>query len=193
MTRLPAGRSSTSIPGSSPSSSGSVRRSRPSPPGKRVAATSWKCRSTAVEGLGEPLLDRLGQLPPELLELVEAALEVGPLRDELLQPLLLGLVLLLRERVDLTELLAPPLEPLERARRARRGRLPRPARRPPPRAGAAPRRARHRCVRARRRSPRAARRRRPRARRSSTSSAPSRRSSAPSSGRARSVGLDPCP
>src|SRR5581483_7629413 len=47
VTRLPAGRSSTSIPGS-PRSSSSVRRRRPSPPGKRVAATSAKFRWTAA-------------------------------------------------------------------------------------------------------------------------------------------------
>ena len=44
---LPAGRSSTSTPVSPPSSSGSTSRSRPSPPGKSVAATSSKCSATA--------------------------------------------------------------------------------------------------------------------------------------------------
>ena len=106
MTRLPAGRSSTSMPGSSSSSSASVSRSRPSPPGKSVAATSWKCFSTAVERLGEARLDRLRQVVAQLLELVEALLEVGALHGELVEPLLLRLVLLLRERVDLAELLA---------------------------------------------------------------------------------------
>src|SRR6476661_1817503 len=46
-TRFPAGRSSTSTPGSSSSSSASVRRSRPSPPGNTVAVTSSKWRLTA--------------------------------------------------------------------------------------------------------------------------------------------------
>ena len=49
MTRLPAGRSSTSIPVPAPTPSGSVRRSRPSPPGKSVAATSSKWVLTAAK------------------------------------------------------------------------------------------------------------------------------------------------
>jgi len=69
-----------------------------------------------LEGLGEAPLDGLGQLRTELLELVEARLEVGPLRRELVEALLLGLVLLLRERVDLAERLAAALEPLDRVR-----------------------------------------------------------------------------
>ena len=40
--------SSTYTPVSPPSSSGSTRRSRPSPPGKSVAATSSKCSATAA-------------------------------------------------------------------------------------------------------------------------------------------------
>ena len=46
VTLLPAGRSSTSIPGCSSSASGSTSRSRPSPPGNSVDATSRKCDST---------------------------------------------------------------------------------------------------------------------------------------------------
>ena len=46
--RLPAGRSSTSMPASSSSPSGSVRRRRPSPPGNSVDATSAKFDSTAA-------------------------------------------------------------------------------------------------------------------------------------------------
>ena len=42
------GRSSTSTPGSPPSSSDSTSRSRPSPPGKSVEATSSKCSATAA-------------------------------------------------------------------------------------------------------------------------------------------------
>ena len=67
-----------------------------------------------VEGLGEAALDRLRQLVAELLELREARLEVGPLGGELLQPRLLRLVLLVRERVDLAERLAAALQPLDR-------------------------------------------------------------------------------
>src|SRR5207302_6769157 len=66
-----------------------------------------------VERLREAPLHRFGQLVAQLLELVEARLEVGPLRDELLEPLLLRCVLLVRERVDLAQRLAPPLEPLD--------------------------------------------------------------------------------
>ena len=65
-----------------------------------------------VERLGEAPLDRLGQLGAQLLELGEARLEVLALRRELVEPLLLGVVLLLRERVDLAERLAAALEAL---------------------------------------------------------------------------------
>src|SRR5439155_10675627 len=61
------------------------------------------------EGLREPSLDRLRQAVTELLELLEARLEIGPLDRQLLEALLLRLVLLLGERVDLPELLPPPL------------------------------------------------------------------------------------
>ena len=47
------------------------------------------------EGLLEAALDRLGEVAAELLELLEAALEVGALGRQLVEPLLLGLVLLL--------------------------------------------------------------------------------------------------
>ena len=66
-----------------------------------------------VEGLGEAPVDRLGQLVAQLAQLVERALEVLALRAQLRQALLLLRVLLLRERVDAAELLAPPLEPVE--------------------------------------------------------------------------------
>src|SRR5207247_6286162 len=65
-----------------------------------------------VERLGEAPFDRLRQLVAQLLELGEARLEIRPLGDELLEALLLGLVLLVRERVDLAERLAAALEPL---------------------------------------------------------------------------------
>src|SRR5207248_8797353 len=67
-----------------------------------------------VERLGEAALERLRQLVAELLELGEARLEVGALRGKLLEPLLLRLVLLVRERVDLAERLATALESLDR-------------------------------------------------------------------------------
>src|SRR5207245_1110877 len=58
-------------------------------------------------------LDGARQLVAQLLELLEALLEVGALHRELLEPDLLRLVLLLRQRVDLAELLAPLLVALE--------------------------------------------------------------------------------
>ena len=113
MTRFPAGRSSTSIPGSSPSFSGSTRRSRPSPPGKSVDATSSKWRGDGVEGLREAPLDRRRELRAELLELVEALFEVLALRLQVREALLLGLVLLAGERVDLPERAASRVEPFD--------------------------------------------------------------------------------
>src|SRR5581483_1436939 len=65
------------------------------------------------ERLGEARLDRVRQVVPELLELGEALLEVVALGGQLLQPRLLRLVLLLRKRVDLAELLPPALVPDE--------------------------------------------------------------------------------
>ena len=67
-----------------------------------------------VERLGEALLDRVRELLAELLELGEAVLEVDALRGELLEAHLLGLVLLLRERIDGAERLAAALEALDR-------------------------------------------------------------------------------
>ena len=61
------------------------------------------------EGLGEPRLDGLRQVVAKLLELVQAALQILALRRQLLQALLLGVVLLLRERVHLAERLTPAL------------------------------------------------------------------------------------
>src|SRR3569833_1039543 len=49
------------------------------------------------ERLCEARLDRLGQLVAQLLELLERLLEVGALRRQLLEPLLLRVVLLLRK------------------------------------------------------------------------------------------------
>src|SRR5215217_498345 len=58
------------------------------------------------------MLDGLRQLGPQPLELCERRLEVLPLRRQLLEARLLGVVLLLRERVHPTERLAAPFEPL---------------------------------------------------------------------------------
>ena len=60
------------------------------------------------ERLGEACLDGPGQVVAELLELVQALLEILALRRQLLQALLLGVVLLFRERVHLPERLAAP-------------------------------------------------------------------------------------
>ena len=82
--------------------------------------------------LFEPPLDGLRQLAPQVLELGEAPLQVLALRLQLREPLLLGLVLLFRERVDLPQRLVPApqaLEPLAELlavvalRRFRAGRL----------------------------------------------------------------------
>src|SRR6185312_3066877 len=73
-------------------------------------------RAHGRERVGEAALDGLGQLRAQLLELGEALLEVLALQGELLQPLLLGLVLLLGERVDAAERLEPALVTLELGR-----------------------------------------------------------------------------
>ena len=122
MILLPAGRSSTSTPASSsprPSPllrSGSTRRRRPSPPGKRVAGDLLEVARHRLEGLGEARPHRLGELVAELRDLGERRLEVLPLGRELLEPLLLRLVLLLGEWIDLSECLAPRVEPLRTRR-----------------------------------------------------------------------------
>ena len=101
------------MPGCSSSSSGSVRRSRPSPPGNSVAATSAKFACTAANVSAKRSSTVRVEVVAQLLELVEARFEVRALRRELDEPLLLLLVLLLRERVDLAERLAAALEPLD--------------------------------------------------------------------------------
>ncbi len=65
------------------------------------------------ERLGEAPLDGRGELCAELLELDEALLEVLTLHLEIVESLLLGLVLLARERVDLTKRAAPHFEALD--------------------------------------------------------------------------------
>ena len=68
------------------------------------------------ERLGEPALDRGGELCAQLLELLQALLEIGALRLEVVETLLLRLVLLPRERVDLPERRAARLEPVDAGR-----------------------------------------------------------------------------
>ena len=113
MTRLPAGRSSTSMPGSSPSSSGSVRRRRPSPPGNSVLTTSAKCCSTAAKVSSKRCSTVSVSSRRSFSSSSRLQLEVGALGRELVETLLLGLVLLLGQRVHLAELLAAALEPGE--------------------------------------------------------------------------------
>src|SRR5688572_23747770 len=69
--------------------------------------------SDGRERLREAALDRRGELRAELLELDQALLEVDALRLQVVEPLLLGLVLLTRERVDLAERGAARLEPFD--------------------------------------------------------------------------------
>ena len=109
---LPAGRSSTSTPVSPPSSSGSTSRSRPSPPGKSVAATSSKCSATAWKVSANRRSTVSASSSRSSASSLQALLEILPLHLELGEPLLLGLVLLLRERIDLAELAPALLEPL---------------------------------------------------------------------------------
>jgi hypothetical protein len=58
------------------------------------------------------LLDRAREIVAQLLELLQALLEVGALRRKLDETLFLLVVLLLRERVDLAQRLTAPLEAL---------------------------------------------------------------------------------
>ena len=117
MIRFPAGRSSTSTPGSPPSSSASTSRSRPSPPGNSVRRDLLEVLRDRRERLGEAALDRRRELGAELLELLEALLEILALRPQVVEALLLGVVLLSRERIDLTERGATYLEPFDAARK----------------------------------------------------------------------------
>src|SRR5207253_3351449 len=63
---------------------------------------------------GEARLDRVREVVAQLFQLRQARLEIRPLDGQLLEPLLLRLVLFLRERVHLAELLAPLLVARER-------------------------------------------------------------------------------
>ena len=58
-------------------------------------------------------LDGVRQLGAQPLELVERGLEIAPLRRQIVEPRLLGVVFLLRERIDTPERFAAALEPLE--------------------------------------------------------------------------------
>src|SRR4029079_15943176 len=70
----------------------------------------FEVAADGLERVGETPLDRLGQLVAELLELGQAVFESAPLGGELLEACLLRLVLLVGERVDLAQGLAPALE-----------------------------------------------------------------------------------
>ena len=115
MTRLPAGRSSTSIPGSSPSSSSRLGQAQP------ALAAGEERRGDLGEVAARPRRrsPRSGARPSRVRS-PRSCSSSSRLRSrsarcvgELVEALLLGLVLLLRERVDLAELLAAALEPLE--------------------------------------------------------------------------------
>ena len=111
---MPTGRSSTSTPGSFVLVLGIGEPEAALAAGEERAGDFGEVLLHRVERLGEALLDGVGELLAELLELGEALLEVDALRGELLEALLLGLVLLLRERIDGAELLAAALEALDR-------------------------------------------------------------------------------
>ena len=183
MTRLPAGRSSTSMPGSRPRlvlglgqpqpalAAGEEASRRPRRSAAATAANvSAKRRSTVS------VSSRRSFSSSSRLRSRSARCD-----GELVEPLLLGLVLLLRERVHLAELLAAALEPLERVGElvavVALGGLGARGLEPAPRLVALGLDARELDV--DRRQPLGGGGRR--APRSSTSSAPSRRSSAPSS------------
>ena len=145
MMRFPAGRSSTSTPASASPSSSALRLDEPQPAlaaGKQRRGDLLEVLRDGSEGLREPALDRLGELRAQPLELLEAPLEVLALRLQVGQPLLLGVVLLLGERVHLAERRSARLEPLgsggELVAIVALGGLCR----PPPRAFAAPPRSR---------------------------------------------------
>src|SRR5207248_2949546 len=84
-----------------------------------LAAREQRCRHfrevllDSCERLGEALLDRPGKVVAKGRELFEASLQVLALRLELEQPLLLLVVLLLREGIHLAETFTAALEPLD--------------------------------------------------------------------------------
>ena len=116
--RFPAGRSSTSTPASSASCASSPSVSGIDELQAALAAREERRRHLLevprdrLERLVEAALDGLCELVTELRDLRERRLEILPLRCELVEALLLRLVLLLRQRVDLAELLASRVESL---------------------------------------------------------------------------------
>ena len=81
------------------------------PAGEEGRRDLLEVRGDRSERLVEPAVDGLRQLVPQGRELRERRLEVGALCRELLEPHLLRLVLLLRQRVDLPERFPARLEP----------------------------------------------------------------------------------
>ena len=112
MTRLPAGWSSISMPGS-PSSSSSTLRCRPLPPGKSVPATSSKWRSTSPSVSSKRRSTVSASSSRSASSSASERSRSSRCSRQLLEPRLLARVLLGRERVHLAERLAAPLQPLE--------------------------------------------------------------------------------
>src|SRR5262249_36037713 len=81
----------------------------PLPAGEECRRHLVEVALDGFERLGEARLDRPGEIAAEPLEPLQAALQAGPLLRQLGEPLLLRLVLLLRERVHLPERLAAAL------------------------------------------------------------------------------------
>ena len=99
---LPGGRASTSMPVVS-MLSGSVRTSRPSPPGNSRCEDPLELRRGVLERLGEDPLDALVDLLDDVEQVALGVLEVLELLGEELVPLLEGGELLEGERVDAPE------------------------------------------------------------------------------------------
>src|SRR4029079_12715432 len=77
--------------------------------GEQRRSDFGEVRLDCGERFREALLDGACKIVAQRLELLQARLEVRPLRRELGQALLLLVVLLLRERIDLTKRFAPTL------------------------------------------------------------------------------------
>ena len=99
---LPAGRASTSMPVVS-MSAGSVRTSRPSPPGNSRAKTRTNWPGGVLERLGEDLLDAVVDFLDDVQQVLAAGLQVLELGAEELVALLQRGELLQRQRVDLAQ------------------------------------------------------------------------------------------
>jgi len=65
-----------------------------------------------IEGLGEAVVDGLGEVADQAAELAQRPLEVGALLGQLARTAALGLVLLGGQRIDGPKALAPALEPV---------------------------------------------------------------------------------